>query len=167
MFTTEQSQISESTRLAKIEKDVENIYKLIITDCEKSKKERGEMDEIKGRLTRIETVIFNHEVDVGMEINRRSRRDILVSTPLPCNSKVSCAFDFKDNKSNKTHQSEVSKSGPTSCTDLRKVGHGLSGYYPVKKGNKIALAFCKFNLLNGIFISKLYQYIFKSIIILN
>jgi len=103
---------------------------------------RNEIDEMKGRLVRIETAVFNHEEDLLILNNHRTRRSVSLSTPPPCNFRANCAFDF----SNKSHEQHISKP-PTSCSDLRKSGHVINGYYPVKTGeNKIALVFCKFDL---------------------
>lgn len=33
---------------------------------------------------------------------------------------------------------------PESCQDLQKFGHDLKGFYPIKTGDKISLAFCDF-----------------------
>ena len=102
---------------------------------------RNEIEEMKGRLVRIETTIFNHEEDLMILNNLRSRRAVSLSTLPPCNLKANCAFDFKD----KSQEEHILKP-PTSCMDLRKTGHILNGYYPIKNGgNKIALVFCNFN----------------------
>jgi len=104
---------------------------------------RNEIDEMKGRLVRIETTIFNnHEEDLMILNHHRSRRAVSLSTPPPCNFRVNCAFDFK----NKSHEEHISKP-PTSCMDLQKNGHVLNGYYPIKNGeSRMSLVFCNFNL---------------------
>jgi len=104
---------------------------------------RNVIDEMKDRLVRIETTIFNnHEEDLMILNHHRSRRAVSLSTPPPCNFRVNCAFDFK----NKSHEEHISKP-PTSCTDLRQSGHVINGYYPIKnRENKVALVFCNFNL---------------------
>ena len=89
------------------------------------------MDEMNQRLTRIETTFFNNNgYDWTIQNNHhRGQRAILSSTLPPCTSKLNCAFDFKDNKD---RDEQISKP-PSSCMDLRKNGHVLNGFYPLKK----------------------------------
>jgi len=130
--------------------EIDNILKILSNKQDKTgnlerEKEEPNMgstiNEMEGRLVRIETTIFNHEEDLMILNNHRSRRAVSLPTLPPCNLKANCAFDFKD----KSHEEHISKP-PTSCMDLRKTGHVLNGYYPIKSGgNKIALVFCNFN----------------------
>ena len=125
-------------------KAIDNILQILTVKQDKSEKLpeerdipniRNKIDEINERLVRIETTVFND----GDNFNR-PKRAISPSTTIPCNSQVNCAFDFKGS----SHDEEISKP-PTSCVDLQKSGHVLSGYYPVKtEEKKIALVFCNF-----------------------
>ena len=38
---------------------------------------------------------------------------------------------------------------PEGCMDLYQIGHVLSGFYPVRSGNKIDMIFCDFGYLFG------------------
>jgi len=88
--------------------DIDNILKILSNKQDKTEKSGQEneepymriaIDEMKGRLVRIETTIFNHEEDLMILNNHRSRRALSLSTPPPCNFRANCAFDFK----NKSH----------------------------------------------------------------
>lgn len=131
-------------------RDIQNIYEIISEEKNNPKTmkpendefiKRNEFNEMKGRINRMETTLFNQEHDREYSTVHRSRRGISSPTPPPCNFKTSCAFDFKD----KLHEENISKP-PRSCMDLRKTGHVLNGYYPIKRTQKITLVFCNFDL---------------------
>lgn len=109
--------------------------------------EKKDFEELKGRVTRLETkILVNIENDdVALSSSRRSRRAIVMSTPPTCSNKVNCAFDFKDSKG----REEFLSKPPSSCADLRKTGHILNGIYPIKKVDKIDLVFCNFNSISS------------------
>ena len=139
--------MSDSVRLiTQMEKEIERLNHKFSSLDSSDKHKKKEIDEMNGRLARIETTILD-DGDSFKSQNHHNRpgRSISLSTIPPCNGNVKCAFDFKDNG----HDEAISKP-PTSCIDLQKSGHVLNGYYPIKitEEKKIALVFCNFKF-NG------------------
>jgi len=84
---------------------------------------------------------------------KRDKRQLY--SPAPCNPKVTCAFDTSDNDtkiaSKMISQTKVTK--PTSCDDLKSMGHMLNGFYLVEADqtntsltNIIQTVYCDFSL---------------------
>lgn len=50
--------------------------------------------------------------------------------------------DFEDGSQEETN--EVMNAIPSSCKDLKRIGHGLSGFYSIKGKNSIDMVHCNF-----------------------
>ncbi len=109
---------------------------------------KHEVNQLNGRVSRLEiTKPITSESSNNPRIRRSSPDNTssslkpTSSTPKPCLVKEACAFDYKLNSSISTSNSADL---PASCPDLQKLGHYLKGFYPIKSGKKISLAFCDF-----------------------
>jgi len=104
---------------------------------------KNEVNQLNGRVTRLEIMKPDAEQSENPRIRRSSTFNESIkgkSPPKPCLAKEACAFDYKTDDTNNLNDGVL----PASCQDLKKLGHYLKGFYPIKTGNKVSLTLCDF-----------------------
>ena len=121
----------------------QDILKNIVAKIQSNEKQvRKEMDQLRGRVDRLE-INSNHHV-----VRRQASKASNLTSACP----KKCAFDFPASTDPKyiavipgnMNNISIMKNPPSNCNDLKEVGYILSGYYPVKQGRKMNLVFCNF-----------------------